>query len=470
MRRHSRSWIACLALTAALAVSASAGAAGPVTCCDWPQFGYTAQRTNVGPTQTGITAANLGALKRQQVTLDGTVDSSPIYLRDVSVRGRTRDVIFVTTTYGRTEAIDAATGRLLWRFTPPDYGSVAGSAQITTATPLADPGRGAIYAAGPDGVIRKLSVANGSVLWATAITRDPTHERLASALNYANGLVIMTVGGYYGDIPPYQGEVVTLDPATGAIVGVWNALCSNRHTLIVPSTCSQSDAGIWGRSGAVVVPGTGDLLVATGNASFDGSTDWGDSLLLLSPDAGHLLAHWTPVDQAQLNNGDIDLGSTSPALLSGGYVIQSGKDGLLRLLALNRLAGVNPRTGGELQTVQAPGGAQVFTAPAVWQGDWVFLASAGGTAAWQLHDGRLHAKWSNNVSGTSPVVAGGLLYVEGSGGLAVYAPASGRRLSVLPIGNVHWQSPIVVPGMIVAAEGDSDDHLTTGILDIYRLG
>ena len=85
-------------------------------------------------------------------------------------------------------------------------------------TPVADPGRAAIYAGAPDGRIRKLSVANGSVLWSTSITRDPTHEKLAAPLNFAHGLVIAATGGYIGDAPPYQGHVVTLRPANGRIV------------------------------------------------------------------------------------------------------------------------------------------------------------------------------------------------------------------------------------------------------------
>ncbi len=438
-------------------------------CCDWPEFGYDPARSDVGPAQTGITAANVGGLRRQQVALDGTVDSSPIYLHGVTIGGRPRDAIFLTTTYGRTEAVDAASGRVLWRFTPPDYASYAGTAQITTASPVADPDREAIYAAAPDGVIRKLSVATGAVEWASSITRNPAHERLAAALNYSRGHVIETTGGYYGDIPPYQGEVVTLDPASGAIVGVWNALCSGRHGRIDPATCPQSDAGIWGRSGAVVVPGSGDLLVATGNGPFDGSTAWGDSVLLLSPDASRLLAHWTPVNQAQLDSGDVDLGSTAPALLSGGLFVQGGKDGILRLVALDRMAGVSAATGGELQDVSAPGGAGVFAAPAVWNGTWVFVANGGGTAAWRLGGGRLHAVWANNTAGTSPVLAGGLLYVEGSGGIVVYAPASGRRLATLTLGEAHMQSPIVVAGMVVAGEGNYMAHATSGVLDIYRL-
>jgi outer membrane protein assembly factor BamB len=458
------------ALTAAALLLAGPGSAGRTAAgTDWTRFGFDAARHDVGPAVTGITAANVGRLRRQQVHLDGTVDSSPIYLHAVEVNGAVHDVLFVTTTYGRTEAIDAASGELLWRFTPPTYSSYAGSAQITTMTPVADPGRAAIYAGAPDGEIRKLSVATGKVIWATSITRDPTHEKLAAALNYANGLVLAATDGYIGDAPPYQGHVVTLDPASGRIVAVWNSLCSNRHELIQPSSCPESDSAIWGRSAPVVDPATGDLLVATGNAVFDGRTYWGDSVLVLSPDGKRLLKHWTPANQADLNSQDLDLGSTAPALLENGYFVQGGKDGMLRLLRLSRLAGVDATTGGELQTVPVPGPTDLFSEPATWRGTWVFLATADGTAAWRLAGGRLHEVWSNSNAGTSPVVAGGLLYVEGSGGIVVYVPGSGRRVAELPLGDVHWQSPIVADGRVAAAEGNSNDHATSGVLDIYRL-
>ena len=132
-----------------------------------------------------------------------------------------------------------------------------------------------------------------------------------------------------------------IDRASGHIFHVWNSLCSNRHRLIVPSTCPASDSAIWARSGAVIEPGTGRILVATGNAPFNGTTNWGDSVLELSPDAGRLLHNWTPANQAQLNSSDTDLGSTAPALLpptSGlRLAVQGGKEGNLALLNLDRL-------------------------------------------------------------------------------------------------------------------------------------
>jgi outer membrane protein assembly factor BamB len=458
-----------VAAAAAVACLLAGGGSGAAIGTDWPMFGFTPARTNTGPASTGITAANVARLKRQQIALPGTVDASPIYLHGVVVKGKQHDVFFATTTYGITVAIDAPSGRILWRFTPPSYGSLAGSAQITNMTPVADPSRTAIYAGAPDGKIRKLSIASGKVLWTTSITRDPTHEKLASALNFSRGLVLAATDGYIGDAPPYQGHVVSLSPANGHIVGVWNSLCSNRHELIQPSTCGASDSAIWGRSAPVVDPASGDLLVATGNAPYDGRTNWGDSVLVLSPDAKRLLKHWTPADQDQLNTSDLDLGSTAPALLSNGYFVQGGKDGKLRLLRLSKLAGVNGTLGGELQTVDVPGPTDLFSEPATWQGTWVFLATSSGTAAWRLQGGSLHEVWSNGTGGSSPVLAGGLLYVQWTGGISVYQPATGHVVATLPLGETHWQSPIVVDGIVAAAEGNANDHATSGVLNLYRL-
>jgi hypothetical protein len=451
-------------LLVALPASARPTAAG----VDWPRFGYDAARHGSAPA-SGITAENVSKLLHKQVRLDGTVDSSLIYLHDVRVHAAVHDTYFLTTTYGKTEALDANSGRVLWRFTPPSYAHFAGSAQITNTTPAASTDRSAVYAAAPDGVIRKLRVSDGKVLWATSITRDATHEKMTSSLNVSRGLVIATTGGYIGDAPPYQGHVVTMAERTGRIVHVWNSLCADRHAIITPSTCTSSDSAIWSRNGAAVDPANGNLVVATGNAPWNGSTDWGDSVLVLSPNASTLLRHYTPANYQHLNDADVDLGSTSPALLPGGYAVQGGKDGVLRLLQLHRLAGANGRLGGELQTLPAPGPTDVFSEPAVWNGRWVFVATSSGTEGLLFEGGRLHLVWSNRTSGTSPALAGGLLYVAGDGQLHVYVATSGREVATPLSGVVHWQSPIVADRRIALAEGNANDHATTGVLNLYRL-
>lgn len=456
---------------------ASSAASAPVADGDWTRFDFDAQRSGVGPARTGITRQDLHSLGTRVVDLDGTVDSSPIQLHGVKVDGRRRDVVLVTTTYGRTMAIDPRSGRRLWQFTPRDIGSVAGGAQITNATPVIDPSRRYVYSASPDGYVHKLLVTTGRSRWATRVTFDATHEKLGTALNISGSSVVVTTGGYDGDAPPYQGHVVLIDRATGHIKHIWNSLCSHRRRLIhPPSNCPASDSAIWSRAGAVIEPKRGRILVATGNGPFNGSSNWGDCVIELSPRLTPV-GHWTPRNQQQLDQGDVDLGSTSPALLPGGLAVQGGKFGVLSLLALGRLSSMSGagghRLGGELQNISSPGGTGVFTAPVVWQHagrTWVFVADGDATWGYVLRRRRLHVAWRSDNAGTSPVLAGGLLYVYDPGGhLDVLNPTTGHVLDSLPADGGHWNSPIVVGGRIILPVGDANQHLQTGKLFIYHL-
>jgi outer membrane protein assembly factor BamB len=457
--------------TAGAPDSAPAGtsaAARPLT--DWPMFGLTPSRPSATNASPGIGAATLGQLRRTRVAVPGTVDSTPIVLGDTA---------FATTTYGKTVAVDLRRGTVRWTYTPPEFGRVAGTAQITNASPAADPSKRSIFTASPGGFIHKLSVATGreEAGWPVSVTRDATHEKLTSSLNVSGRRVIVTTGGYIGDAPPYQGKVVTLDRGTGRIIGVWNSLCADRHRIIVPSSCRSTESAIWGRAGAVVLPGSGDLLAATSNGPFDGVHDWSDSVVRLTPDARRLLRHWTPTEQARYEAQDIDVGSTSPAYLGGGLVLQGGKDGKLHLLALNRLAGVTgaagKRLGGDLQVLPTPGAQQMFTAPAVWRRSGrttVFVTTGGGTAAYGVRGRRLKSLWANGHAGTSPIVAGGLLYVydPGGGGLRVYHAGTGRLARTLAAGAGHWNSPVAAGGRVVLGEGDANDHRSgPGVLDVW---
>jgi hypothetical protein len=462
--------LAILALAIGVWAGSASGGGRASAGHDWPRFDWSPARTGTPTFATGVTAANVGKLQRQQVQLPGTADSSPIYLHAATVNGASHDTFFLTTTYGKTVAVDATTGAILWTFTPPGYSSWAGSAQITTATPVADPSRQSIYAASPGGVIYKLSVADGHSLWGVAITKLPSREKLAASLNYYAGKVIATTGGYIGDAPPYQGHVAVISPA-GRLLHVWNSVCSNRHGLLQPSTCGASDSAIFGRSGAVVDPTNGQLLVATGNAPWNGSTDWGDAVIRLDANATRILGNYTPVNTDELNATDTDLGSTSPVYLGSGLIAQGGKDGKIRLLSQKRMAGTRGHKGGELSIVSTPSGTDLFTAPAVVHtktGVWLFAGDNGGTAAYRVRNSKLQVMWRNSTGGTSPVVAGGLVYVfDPNGGLNVYT-TGGKRIASLACGSGHWNSPIVVDGRIAEPEGNANDHSTSGVLDIWR--
>jgi outer membrane protein assembly factor BamB len=485
--------LACLALGACGGSSAPADVSTPIAgtnaipnpahasatrLLDWPEFGLDPQRSDVSPLSTGITAANVAHLHRIAVNLPGTVDSSPIYLHGASVAGATRSAAIVTTTYGKTLALDATSGHILWTFTPSGYSRWAGTAQITTTSPIADPGGGSVYAASPNGLVHKLALADGKEAggWPVRVTRDAMHEKLAAALNVVGRYLLVATGGYFGDAPPYQGHVVTIDRASGRIASVFNTLCSNRRRIIVPSSCSASDSAILSRGGAVVEPGGGRLLISTGNGPWNGTTNFGDSVVELTLPGLRFRQAFTPTNQGELSESDTDLGSSAPVVLGQDRVLIAGKDGLMRVLSLSRLDGRAParpsRLGGEVQRLPLPGGGQLFTAPAVWmQGNstTVFVGAEHATAAYSLVGGRLHLVWQNGNPGTSPVFAGGLLYVydPSGGGIYVYRPRSGRAIAKLAGSPGHWNSPIVVDGHVVEPEGNANDHSLTGTLDLF---
>jgi hypothetical protein len=484
--------VACLSLLPlVLAVVHATGESAPATkaatptaaaeLTEWPEFGLDPQRSDATEASTGITAANVGNLRDRHVTLPGTIDSSPIYLAGAKVRGATHDIAVVTSSYGRTFALDATTGKRLWTYTPPGYSSWVGSAQITNTSPLLDPDppHRYVYTASPDGRVHKLTLASGVEVraghWPVTITKDPTKEKMGSALNVDGPDVIATTSGYIGDVPVYQGHVVLIDRGSGKIGAVFNTLCAQRHAIIVPSSCPESDSAILSRGGAVVEPGGKRLLVDTGNATWDGRRYFGDSVLELTVPGLHLRQSYAPKNQVELNANDLDLGSSAPALLGEDRVLVVGKDGVMRVLDLARLdghaPGGKPRLGGEVQTLETPGDTQLFTAPAVWHHGsetTVFVADFSATAAYALRGGRLHQLWQNDTPGTSPIVAGGLVYVyePSEGGIEVYKPGSGTPIAKLPGSPGHWNSPIVVDGHVIEPEGDANEHSGSGTIDL----
>jgi hypothetical protein len=103
---------------------------------------------------------------------------------------------------------------------------------------------------------------------------------------------------------------------------------------------------------------------------------------------------------------------------------------------------------------------------------WLFAGDSGGTAAYTLTNGQLQQTWKNTNPGTSPVVAGGLLYVyDPAGSLRVYESKTGKLITTLEAGRGHWNSPIVVDGRIILPEGSTGrgGGATTSVIDIWRI-
>jgi outer membrane protein assembly factor BamB len=227
----------------------------------------------------------------------------------------------------------------------------------------------------------------------------------------------------------------------------------------------------------VYSPATDRVYVATGNGDYDGAANWGDSVLALSPDAGVLLDSYTPAEYQHLQEVDADLGSSDVALLrpSSGenLAVEVGKDGVLRVLRLDDLSGGGGigHTGGEIQKLGAPAGAEVLTlvvsAPDVSGGEpWIYVANDFGVAGYQWDAGAagLALRWSVAPGASSPVFAGGLLFVAHAGLLRALDPRTGETLwSDTGIGGIHWQSPIVAKGNLYVED-------EAGFLTGYSLG
>ncbi|MDR3387220.1 MAG: PQQ-binding-like beta-propeller repeat protein [Rudaea sp.] len=471
---------------------------------DWLQFGSDAAHGSYNSAERGYSTATGNQLAFAPVTLPAVADSAPIFVGDVATGTGIRDLLLVATMDGSLLALNAADGSLVWSQKP------AGAGMVTTGSPAVEPGRQYVYAYGLDGKVHKYQLGDGTEVlatgWPQVSTLKPDVEKGASALTIATtggaATYLYSVTNSYYDGGDYQGHLTSINLSTG-VQAVFNAQCSDLTFHFVKNgissgsgqdDCQQiasakagqtAGSGIWGRPGAVYDAGTNRVYVATGNGLFDpvdmlgNGIDWGDSVLALNPDGsgsgvqGMPVDSYTPSTYVQLQDSDADLGSTSPAILPapvGSNVahlgLQGGKDGCVRLLNLDMLGGSAGagHIGGELQTVDLPGGNQcaeggnlgTFKAQAaVWvnpadASTWVFVAHNAGIVAYQVvvtgsGNPALSQVWTSSDSGTSPVVANATVYYVQSGVVRALDAATGSAIwSDARIGGIHWQSPIVV--------------------------
>ncbi len=380
-------------------------------------------------------------------------------------------MLYVTLQGGSTLGINAATGAKVWTFTTSGTG-------ITTSEPAYDTSANELYAGGIDGKIHRLNPATGvedtSHGFPVTITVLPSREKDASPLNVANGYVYAQTSGYNGDAPPYVGHVVAINTSTGQL-HVFNSLCSSQTTIIDPSTCNQSDSGMWSRAGPVVDPDSsmaGAVFGATGNGYYDPSSgDYGDSILELKSDVSSLISYWAPSNALTLQEEDLDLGSTSPALIPRQsssntplMLVQGGKDDLLRLINRSNLQGA----GALLETITLD--AKVYSAPAVYQTSsgavYVYVGLPDGMYAYSLTTlgglSQLTQVWKANLNlgpeGTSAAVRAGVVYVAASNELEALDAITGTVLGSASIGGVHWESPMIARGVVYVT--DENHNLT----------
>ena len=465
----------------------------------WLQFGGGSSHQSNDTSEGDLTLGDVAGLQPVwQATLPANADGAPV-VAETTIDGRWVDVAVVLTTAGDLVALDLHTGAQLWSDSfPPPPGCVVTGFSVPCYTSSSPAVFGSfVYSYGLDGEVHKVSLADGGEVttggWPVTVTAKPTVEKGSSALGYAtaaNGrtYLYMTTASW-GDQNDYQGHLVAIDLATASSV-VFNTLCSDQAVLFQnpPATpdCSQRESGVWARSGASYDPTTDRIFIATGNGDFDPAAhDWGDSVIALRPDGttdgGTPLDTFTPSNFQQLDDDDLDLGSTLPAIVpapSGSTVtdlgVQGGKGATLYLLNLADLSGQGGpgHTGGELQDLPVPQGGQVLSAPAVWTNPadgavWVFVGTKQGLSGLTVDlaaDGTPHLtpRWQRtDIVATSPLVADGILFAAGGGQSIPFFPGPGSMEAMDPTtgatawstatGTIHWQSPVVSGGYVLLA-------------------
>src|SRR2546422_632139 len=231
---------------------------------DWAMYGFGLERTSRNPREVTLSADNVGRLGQIWSTdVGAVVAASPVLASDVGVDGTTLDLLYIATAHGDLYALDAATGRVVWQR---NLGSqLTACADMPdgvfgiTDTPFVDRTTQSLFVVGGDGSLYALDLATGTTRagWPVTITSDPAHEHVWSAVTLAGGALYVETGSYC-DFPPYYGRVVKIDPTTPSVYETWYVTSS--------PGAEPGVGGIWGWGGASV-DSSGDLYVATGNAT-----------------------------------------------------------------------------------------------------------------------------------------------------------------------------------------------------------
>ncbi len=375
---------------------------------------YDNGRTGANSAETVLTPSNVNVNqfgKLYSVTVDGYVYAQPLYLYHISINSAFHNVVYVATEHDSVYAFDADSGSQLWHvsFINPSAGITTVSPADAgapddlvpeigiTGTPVIDPVAGTLYVVAKtkeNGTfvqrLHALNVATGAersgspvVITASVsgtgdgsasgtLAFDPLREHNRPGLLLENGHVIIAWASHE-DVSPFHGWVMSYNATTLAQEAVYN------------TTPNGGLGGIW-MSGSGLAADSNYVYLSSGNGTYDGTTDFGDSAIKFGqPASGTLpIVDWfTPYDQANLQANDLDLGSGGVVLLpdqpaGSAYthlLLTASKEGTIYLLNRDNMGHFN--AGNDSQVVQSLPAAMpaLFGAPAFWNNTAYFGGS-----------------------------------------------------------------------------------------------
>jgi len=353
--------------------------------------------------ETILTAASVnpaGFGKLFNLPVQGSVFGQPLYLTGIEIPGRGKhNVVYLATMDDHVYAFDAdSPGPPLWHrdLTNPSAGiipvpivditnnnnlNLVGNVGILS-TPVIDPATNTLYLVArtkePAGYIQRIhaldirsgkdrvppvviaaqikSLANDAIDGYLHFNSKTNSQR--SALTLTNGTVVIAWASHE-DIGPYHGWIMAYSAKDLKQVAV---LCV---------TPKGKEGGIWQSGRGAAVDSDGAIYFQTGNGDWNGTTDFGESLLKLRirDNNFEIVDYFTPTDYAALNKRDADFGSSGPFLIPNRNIVICGdKHGVLTLL--------NPTDLGKLSSnpIQAlpVNGGRVLNGPAWWH-DFLYI-------------------------------------------------------------------------------------------------
>jgi outer membrane protein assembly factor BamB len=437
--------IAMAGLGTLLALPAGTSAA------DWTTYGSSTLRTGYSSAEKTITASNAKRLKPLWSSpIGGFVDTQPVVASGVRVKGKRRDLVYVGNENGRFQAVNAATGKVVWRR---DLGAIHTSCTDLpsygiTGTPEISRSRHSVYVV-TRGKAFELDLSSGHTKHKWVITKDPRHEHNWSALTLSRGILYVALAGLC-DKDPYHGRIVATRVSTRKRVASWYV--TGRH--------GPSGGGIWSWGG-VSVDSRGDIYAATGDTN-------GPRQHLVYAEHVVRLSSRLKVkasDYASVPGQDADFGATPVLFRAPGCPSQlavGNKHGRFFLYNRSRI-GRGPvqriRLGGSTAGQHALLGTAAYWPKA----RMLYVSNSrshgrykSGIVAFRVNSRcRLSRVWNaRGPSGlkSSPTVANGVVYYgTGAGNRVVVLNArTGKALRRLDVGGATFNAPSVVDGKVYA--------------------
>lgn len=419
---------------------------------DWLGYNYDAQRTGWNRGESKLSPKTVGGLRplwntqltdKAQAVVLSTL-TAPVVAGGIATPEGAKDLVFSIGMDDVLSALDAETGKIVWKKGFPNTIKPLRPASINCsnteqATPVIDKAKGVIYFTTSDGKLRGAKLGDGS----EAI--KPTDMVQPHSRNWSLGLVddvvyTTTARGCGGSAaePVEVGSVVAMDvsdPTHPAVSRFY--------------TGKGRPAGPWGASGVAWGPQGAYVSTADGPNN-PASGIYGDMVLAVRPHAWGLNDSFIPSHWRYVNARDLDFGSGGVILFPFGkrnLLATASKETVVYLLDADNLGGADhmsalyqsPRMGNDTQDFQANG---TWGSLATAQDDkgrrWIYapmwgpLAKAGPKFA-----------MSNGANPSGSIIA---LTVEDEGGKPVLRPQwSSRDLNLA-------SSPMVANGVVYALQ------------------